>query len=337
MKTTKLRTIVPVTVIVLVAVGFATNYGIGTLSTIGWQDISLLCPLGALTTMLASKTLVPRAVISLILAFAAILLLGRAFCAWICPAPIVSKLRDLFKPKAKAAEKAPLAEGDEAPLSASPSVSAPLSAAEQRALASSCGKEGCESCTERRGGIDARHFVLGGSLLSAAVFGFPVFCLVCPVGLTFASVLLIMRLFANGDMTWAVVVVPALLIVELVLFRKWCHRFCPLGALMSLTAKLNRTFVPAIDDSRCLETTKNATCGRCATACAEGINPRHPDFGTTFNECTKCRACAEACPTKAITLPFLPKRRAAQGAGQSALTPTPEAVAFEDAEEATTS
>lgn len=45
--TKRLRTIIPLAVIGVIGVGFATHVGVGTLSAIGWQDISLLCPLGA--------------------------------------------------------------------------------------------------------------------------------------------------------------------------------------------------------------------------------------------------------------------------------------------------
>ena len=36
--------------------------------------------------------------------------------------------------------------------------------------------------------------VLAGALASSAAFGFPVFCLICPVGLTFALVIALWRL-----------------------------------------------------------------------------------------------------------------------------------------------
>lgn len=48
---------------------------------------------------------------------------------------------------------------------------------------------------------------------------------------------------------------------------------------MSLIAKGNKTFKPAINDEDCLETSKDATCGKCAQACPEGIDPRHPERG----------------------------------------------------------
>lgn len=304
-----LRTLTALAVIVIVFVGFLTNLGIGTISAPGIWDISILCPLGALGTMLASKMMVPRALVSLVIMVVLIVIFARAFCGWICPVPLVQKLRDLFsKPQAKEA-KAEDADGTKA------ANVAPLTDEEKAALATGCEKDakglaGCASCAKKRGdAVDARHFVLGGALVSTFIFGFPVFCLVCPIGLTFATILLLVNLFGQGDVTWSLIVVPALLIAEVVLFKKWCHKLCPLSAFMSLIAKLNRTFKPTIDDAKCLETSKGATCGRCGKACNEGIDPRHPELSeAAWSECTKCRSCVDACPANAITMPLIAKK-----------------------------
>lgn len=293
MNTKRLRTIIPLAVIGVIGVGFATHVGVGTLSAIGWQDISLLCPLGALATMIATKTLLPRAVVSVVIALALILLFARAFCGWVCPVPVVSKIRGIFSKKTSNTDM---------------TGTGVLPADEQAAL-SGCGHS-CSSCAEKRATFDSRHVILGGSLLSAAVFGFPVFCLICPIGLTFATIVLVMRLFAFGDVAWGVILVPALLLAEVVFFRKWCSKFCPISALMSLVGKANRTFVPAIDNAKCRESAQGASCEVCAAVCPQGINVRHPEAGMSFSECTKCRACVEACPTQAITMPFLPKKAA---------------------------
>ena len=304
-----LRTLTALAVIVIVFVGFLTNLGIGTISAPGIWDISILCPLGALGTMLASKMMVPRALVSLVVMVVLIIIFARAFCGWICPVPLVQKLRDLFsKPQAIEA-KAEDADGTKA------ANVAPLTDEEKAALATGCEKDakglaGCASCAKKRGdAVDARHFVLGGALVSTFIFGFPVFCLVCPIGLTFATILLLVNLFGQGDVTWSLIVVPALLIAEVVLFKKWCHKLCPLSAFMSLIAKLNRTFKPTIDDAKCLETSKGATCGRCGKACNEGIDPRHPELSkAAWSECTKCRSCVDACPANAITMPLIAKK-----------------------------
>ena len=323
-----LRTLTAAAVIVVIAVGFVTNLGIGTISAPGIWDISILCPLGALGTMLASKMMVPRAVVSLVIMALLIVLFARAFCGWMCPVPLVQRLRGLFAKKPSEGARASAADAGTVAASAGDADAAaagagdaqvkaeakPLTDAERSALAASCGASGagCASCAAKRGAaLDARHFVLGCALVSTFAFGFPVFCLVCPIGLTFATILLVINLFAHGDVTWSLIAVPALLAVEVLVFRKWCHKLCPLSAFMSLIAKANKTFVPTIDDAKCLETAKGATCGLCGRACDEGIDPRHPQLSeAAWSECTKCRACVDACPTNAITMPLLPKKRA---------------------------
>ena len=319
----KLRIITAVAAIVIITIGFLTHWGIGTMSAPGIWDISILCPLGALGTMLASKTMVPRALISLIIMIVLIVIFARAFCGWICPIPLVKKLRTLFSKgngnkKAEANDEAKetvKVSDDSGDSGKKAEAIAPLSKEEKELLKGGCGssdKSACASCASVRGkAVDARHFVLGGAVLSTFAFGFPVFCLICPIGLTFATILLLINLFGNGDVSWTVVVVPALLIAEVVLFKKWCHNLCPLSAFMSLIAKANRTFVPTIDDSKCLETSKGATCGRCGKACEEGIDIRHPELSSAaLSECLKCRACVDACPAHAVSMPLLARKNA---------------------------
>lgn len=313
MKSKTLRTLTALAVVLIITIGFFTTSGIGTLSAPGISDISVLCPMGALTTMLASKLLVPRAVISLVIMIVLIVIFARAFCGWFCPVPLVQKLRHVFSrnPKAKKAEETAKGEGDAA------KAVAPLSDEEKAALSTACSSDSCDTsacstCAKKRGqALDSRHFVLGGALLSTAIFGFPVFCLICPIGLTFGLIALVISLFTEGDVTWSLILVPVILAVELLVFRKWCHQLCPLSAFMSLFAKLNRTFKPTIDDKKCLETSKGVECGACGRACTEGIDPRHPQLSEAdWSECTKCRDCVDACPAHAISMPLLAKKAA---------------------------
>ena len=40
-------------------------------------------------------------------------------------------------------------------------------------------------------------------------------------------------------MNWSLLFVPAMLVIELVFLRKWCGRFCPISAFMSLFRESN--------------------------------------------------------------------------------------------------
>ncbi len=299
MKLSKIRTIVAAAVFVILAICLIAGVNMGTLSGFGWEEFSALCPLGAFTTMLATKTLVPRAVFSIIIMGLLVFVVGRAFCGWICPVPLVGKIRDFFH-SAKKRKQIEQEKHDEI-----------LDIAK---FELGCGgKEGgcgsCTSCKEKRQKLDSRHYVLGGAMLSTAIFGFPVFCLVCPIGLTFATVLVFWRLFAHADLTWSVILIPAMLVIELVFLRKWCTRFCPMAALMNLVSRFSRTFKPTIDDSKCLETSKGTPCSRCAMACEADINLRHPDYGErTLADCTRCYACVDACPANAVSMPVVAKK-----------------------------
>lgn len=290
----RVRFLVMLAVLAVVAVGYFTAGGIGNLCGIGFGDITLLCPLGALLAMLAQKTAIPLAVISVIVVLLICIVLGKVFCAWACPVHFMSRLR---KPRHGAADD---------PAGPHPS----RAAQEGVSPVSPCST--CASPCGKSSGIklDSRHGILAAALGSTFIFGFPVFCLICPVGLTFATVLLGMRLFAFGEATWTIVAFVAIIAVEVLLLPKWCKRFCPLGALLSLFSGLNRTFQPQVNAETCLREGRGKACNLCEKACPEGINLHDIAAGeTTLNDCSKCRACADVCPEGAITFPLLPKKK----------------------------
>ena len=87
---------------------------------------------------------------------------------------------------------------------------------------------------------------------------------------------------------------------------------------MSLVSRLNKTFRPVSNEATCLRSSKGEPCHQCADVCPEGIDLHDASGSAPMHECTKCRACADACPMHAISFPFLPKRVGEDGDGVEA-------------------
>ncbi|WP_281625028.1 4Fe-4S binding protein [Senegalimassilia anaerobia] len=278
----RIRKAVRFLIVAVLLIALFAGWQTGTLCSVGYDAIAYICPLGALETIFGSWAFVPRVLICLAVVVIVALVFGRAFCSWVCP---VAPLSDLLRGK-KAREK------DEYE----------RTQAAHRVLErwSDTNAAQAEKHKPFRSRVDGRHVVLAGSLASAAVCGFPVFCLVCPIGLTFASAIALYRLIGFNEPAIEVLVFPALLVLELTVFRKWCHRFCPVGALLSLLSRGNRTFKPHVDASMCARHA-GSSCAACAQACPEHIDPCADLGDRSLAECTRCGACVNTCPAKALS------------------------------------
>jgi ferredoxin-type protein NapH len=303
MKITTVRKLTLSLVMVVAVAGLIFDTGTGTLSSLGYKAIAAICPLGVVETFLATWTFIPRVVVVLVLCIVLAVVLGKFFCAWLCPVPPLRRF--LSPPKVQKTDGELEASAPALPTktekTATEPALAPLSDDEKTELAkkSGCTAE-CSSCAEKRKKFDSRHLVLGGALVSTAIFGFPVFCIVCPVGLTFASIIAFWRLVGFNEPSWALLLFPALLLVELLVLRKWCTKFCPMGALFSLMSLPNRFFRPKVDESKFLRF-QGKNCTVCVDSCAENLDPH---FAEGMHECTKCGLCKENCPAGAISIPF---------------------------------
>ena len=321
----RLRALAALAFFLLFLLGLAVHTGWGTASSFGIAEIAAICPLGNLEAMLASKTFLPRALVGFAVFLVVAALLGRFFCGWLCPVPWVekalSKLRapgrrfGLGLKESPAASETPRTSactttnassntasesGKNAPRSCPSGASCASSSCKDCALASRV-KEKADQATEK-----TPYWILGGALASSAVFGFPVFCLICPVGLTFALTVALWRLFEFNETNWAILWFAGFLVLELLVLRRWCSRFCPLGALWTLASRLNRFFRPKAREHLCTRMTHGVPCTICRDVCPEGIDPASvANDPMLLARCTKCGACAAACPTGAVHVPFL--------------------------------
>lgn len=317
----RLRALAALLFFLLFLLGLAVHTGWGTASSFGIAEIAAICPLGNLEAMLASKTFLPRALVGFAVFLAAAVLLGRFFCGWLCPVPWVekalAKLRAPGRRLIRGEKEAPAS--SEAPLT-SASTATSASSENDKAVpqscpsAASCSSTSCRDCAlanrvkekTDRAAEKTPYVILGGALASSAVFGFPVFCLICPVGLTFALAAALWRLFEFNETNWAILWFAGFLALELLVLRRWCSRFCPLGALWTLASRFNRFLRPKAREDLCTRVTHGVACTICRDVCPEGIDPAEAAGNPMLlARCTKCGACAAACPTGAVHFPFL--------------------------------
>lgn len=301
----KKRAITTLVIFASMFVGLIVCNGWGTLCSFGIDAVAYICPLGAVETLLAEHTIVPRALLSLACVILAAVLLGRTFCAWVCPIPPIGRF---FHPEKKIAETAASDETSASNVAGEANeMTAAAEAAAHDATSSTLDEElGLENHGHplppvggKRNGLqlDSRHGVLLGGLVSTVIFGFPVFCLICPIGLTLATVVCLFRTFVEHDPTLSLLIFPAILLVEIVFFRKWCHKICPVGALLSLLGTKSSIARPRVDTQRCLRS-KGVDCLSCVHSCPELLDPH----SLKIPECTRCGACTDTCPQHAISM-----------------------------------
>ena len=98
MPLSRIRGFVALAVVVFTLLGLALHKATGTASALGIDSIALICPLGSLEAMLGSKEIMLHPVILLTITLVVVVLVGKAFCSWICPIPWI---RRFFKPEKK--------------------------------------------------------------------------------------------------------------------------------------------------------------------------------------------------------------------------------------------
>ena len=81
--------------------------------------------------------------------------------------------------------------------------------------------------------------------------------------------------------------------------RFWCRYLCPLGALLSIPARISwigRKVAPTC-----------TRCGQCQSGCPMNAVEDDP-LGTRYSACIQCRTCQEVCPVDAISFSVRPLR-----------------------------
>jgi len=105
--------------------------------------------------------------------------------------------------------------------------------------------------------------------------------------------------FTRVIQTFIFVSIWAILVVLLPVISKkriQCSFFCPMGAFLSCSNKVN-LFGISIDKNKCIN------CSRCVSSCPNfAITEESLSKGKVLMTCTKCGACLNVCTKNAITL-----------------------------------
>lgn len=259
-----LRVIVAALVLAVALISFHLDAAIGTLCA--------LCPVGFLQVSFASGSipwaLLPGVAAVLLIVFA----LGRVFCSWFCP---TSFLKNIF--------------GGHTPRGIL-----------GRAHVSCKGGTEGPACSAQDKGFKTQAVLLTVLLALSFIVKFPVFCLICPIGLVFGTLWAVNRVFVLLEPGWELIIFPLMLVAELFLFKRWCSALCPLGFFFTLVAKARTKMriglKPTTDTATCIA---REGCVTCSVVCGENIDvaSAQPE---DLEACTMCLDCIEGCPTKSI-------------------------------------
>ena len=233
--------------LILLAIVSAISQSIyGSICVLTVGPITLSCPLGFLQASLASRGLVIGLLIPAIIVIGATILLGRFFCGWICPA-------------------GPAMQG-----------------LENISHHQTTGERLKGFAQENK----ARIALLASVLLASAVLRYPVFCIVCPVGIIYRNAI---SFTEHGSIGMDLIFIPLLVALEIGL-APWCSRICPLGTLFTILGRKNLV-APSVNKAKC------TSCLICTRVCKMGVALLS---GRNWESCSKCLDCSLQCPTKAI-------------------------------------
>jgi polyferredoxin len=282
----------------------------------------LICPIGGLQALLSGyvdATHLLLTILALLLFLLPIFLLGNVFCGWACPLGTVidgfDRTITAFMHGVDAKREVRLRRSKEKELAKKSSMS--------RAAA-------CPACpfgrllSNRFGGVAANTVIIS-SLVGSAVLRFPIFCALCPIGITTRGMFHLKAwTFITGKMMPLILelsVIPIVAILASLLEKRyWCRKICPVGATLNIAGSVSPFLKPKVKVDRCIVKGCPKTCEdyhldycgacrqldmkNCEKVCPQGINL--VDNGSLFR-CTKCFECYIKCEKDAVEIEVVGK------------------------------
>ena len=145
----------------------------------------------------------------------------------------------------------------------------------------------------------------------------PTYCFwFCPFKTT--SEFIEVNSFTRVIQTFIFVSLWAILVVLLPVISKkriQCSLFCPMGAFLSCSNKIN-LFGISIDKNKCID------CSRCITSCPNfAITEESLSKGKALMTCTRCGACMNVCSKNAITFSIIGVKHSYEPEGDVTVEP----------------
>jgi polyferredoxin len=239
----------------------------GTVWSFELFGISLTDPLALLESAVSSKSLPWVLVLGTLIPILLTVMLGRVFCAWLCPVGFLlelsGKLRGLLRYLEIKPGKARLWYGN-------------------------------------------KYLILVLGLALAATMGLPFLGYLYPPALLSREIhsgvtVMYDRAelgslgFTAAGLTIASWFLLTIAVVEIAFgSRMWCRSLCPGGAVYSVLSRFRIIRVKRVPE-------KCTHCAECVLACDMGLNPMTDITGT---ECDNCGACVTSCPDDALDFAF---------------------------------
>ena len=277
----------------------------------------LIDPFGGLQILLTRQVYMVNIlpiIAALLLFLFPIFVLGNVFCGWVCPLGAAidgfDKVVSTFLRTVEGKREERFRRSKEK---------------EATKTSSKLNTAVCPTCPlsrllNNRFGGTAANGVLLTSLVGSAIFRFPVFCAICPIGIStrgmFNLKALTFMIHTNMPIIlelWAIPLVAVL--ASLREKRYWCRKICPVGATLNVAGSVSPLMKPTVIADRCImkmcpkmcEDYRFDYCGtcrvvdakKCERVCPQGINLM--DCGS-LAKCTRCMECYIECDNNAVTV-----------------------------------